>query len=122
MGYLTLKLENGDIVFDLNNRIKMIEEISQNIKVWLETQYESDYRDPYYGFKLQELMESDYDDLPELIKLYTVESLLLHPLVDSVSEIEVERDLAIQRKWNVSVAVVIKDTEEIIELGSVVNV
>jgi len=122
MSYLTIKLEDGDISFDLNNRVQMTEDIAQNIKVWLETQFESDYRDSEYGFKLQEIMQSDFDDLEELIKLYTVEALLAHPLVDSVVEIEVERDPVIQRKWNVATTVKIIDTEEMITLGSDVNV
>lgn len=117
MSYLTLKVENGDLYMNQDNQLVLIrdnEGLSQQYQILLETQFESDYRDPYYGFKLQELMNSDYDDRETLLRLYIIEVLSQHSRTKEVSSIEIEK--LEDRRYSARINILINDTEENISL------
>ena len=115
---LTFKLEGGDIVFNQDNRLQMTEEIAQSFKVLLETQFESDFRDPNYGCKLQELMQSQYTEIEELIQLYIVEALIQHPSTDTVTSVVVTKTA--DRSYSVDVTVLLKDINQTITISGVI--
>ena len=112
----TLYIENGDIVFDDDKRVKLETYIGQNYKIWLETQYESDYRDPTYGFKLHELMQMDREDIPQFLVMYAYECLLAHPFTKRVVDIQVI-DLG-NRRSRIEAKIQIKPEDEIIDIIS----
>ena len=91
MSYLTLKLENSDIVFNKDNQLQLteVDDIAQNYKVFLETQFQSDFRDPTYGFKLNEVLTADVINKIDLLRLYVLEALLLHTRTESVDDISI---------------------------------
>ncbi len=120
---ISLQLENGDIVFNGNNQLILIQDndnLAQQYKILLETQFESDYRDPTYGFRLLELFQVEKQELQELIRLYVIETLLQHPKTSEILEVNVIR--LENRNWNVIAKVKIKPTEEIITVGSELSV
>jgi len=119
MSYYTLKIKDSDISFDQDNRLETINEVSQSFKIYLETQYESDFRDPNYGFKLQELIQSTYSNKEELLRLYVVECLTQHPRTKQITELQIEK--IEDRKYRVNVTIELKSEEEI-EIESVINV
>jgi phage baseplate assembly protein W len=120
---ISLLLENEDIVFNGDNQLVLIKgnnELAQQYKVLLETEFESDFRSPDYGFRLSELFNIESKDLEESIKLFVKETLLQHPKTAEILEITVER--LPNRKWNVNSIVKTKPNEELLNVGSDVNV
>lgn len=114
---LTLKLESADIVFDGNGRLKTTDDIAQSYKVLIETQYESDYRDPTYGFKLQELMQVGIQDQTKLVELYVREVLLQHHFTKQILEITVIKESG--RRFSVITRVELRNEEEVSILSEV---
>ena len=112
----TLKLENDDISFDNNGRLKTTTDIAQPIKIILETQYASDFRDPTYGFKFLELLQTENVDKQQLAELYTAEALTQSERVEKVVEVTSEYDSEIERRLNISVSVQLKGEEGVIVL------
>ena len=106
---LSFKIENGDLVFDQDMVLQMTEDIAQSYTVLFGTQYESDFRDYEYGFKLQELIQDDYDNKDELLKLYAIETAMQHPYTDKVMEITVT-DIG-NRKRNVEMIILLMKEE-----------
>jgi hypothetical protein len=120
---ISLQLENDDIVFNGDQQLILIEgndELAQQYKVLLETVFESDFRDPTYGFRLMELFNIESKDLEESIRLFTRETLLQHPKTSEILEINVINEG--NRRWNVNSIIKIKPNEEILNIGSDVNV
>lgn len=120
---ISLQLENEDIVFNGDNQLVLItgnEELAQQYKVLLETEFESDFRSPDYGFRLSELFNIESKDIEESIRLFTRETLLQHPKTAEILEIIVER--LPNRLWNVNSIIKIKPNEEVLNIGSEVNV
>lgn len=114
MSYLTLKIENSDILFNKDNQLQLteIDDIAQNYKIFLETQYESDFRDPTYGFKLNELLTLNLTNKEETLKLFVIEALLLHPRTKTVDSVEI---LNIENgKYYVQVYITLLSEQEII--------
>lgn len=120
MSYLTLRIVDGDIVFDSNMTLQTTEDIAQSFKVLLETQFESDFRNTNYGCRIQELMQNDYDDTEQLISLYVTETIYQHPLTDQIESIEVINYE--DRKYRVNVTIKLKNLDETIEVTSAINV
>jgi phage baseplate assembly protein W len=117
MIYETIQLDGSDILIDKDGKLILTlpTDLSQNYKVWLETQFESDFRDPNYGFKLTDLFNSNYDNIDELVEFYTIEALLQHPRTKYVDTITVTK-LA-QGKYSIAARIVVTETEETIEVS-----
>lgn len=120
---ISLLLTSGDIVFNGDNQLVLVQnfdELAQQYKILLETEFESDYRSPDYGFRLNQLFQIESKDLEEAIRLFTREALLQHPKTSEIIEINVER--ADNRVWKVNSTIKIKPEEIILNIGSNVNV
>jgi len=124
MSYLTLKIEDGDLLLNSDNQLVLTDDVAQEYKVLIETQFESDYRDGNYGFKLYELMESEYDDKLQLIRLYVVECIFQHSRTESITELTIEKieeeNVRDSRKYLVNVTVKLK-SETTISVGATIN-
>lgn len=115
MSYITLELENEDVKFNNDSQFVLTDEqkgLEQNYQVWLETQYASDYRDDEYGFKLEELIATDYDDKVSLLELFIKESLSSHPRTERVEEVIIEK--IEDRRYKATIKVVLNNTEDVI--------
>jgi len=120
MSYFTLKIENSDIVLDTNMRLETTEDISQSYKILLETQFESDSRDPNYGLCLQELFQTKYDNVSDLIELYVKETLMQHSMTNRIMSVSVSKfDI---KKYRCDVKVLLKNNEELTIEGVSINV
>jgi len=121
MSYLTLLVEDGDIVMNSDGQLVMVEELAQEYKVLLETQYNSDYRDGEYGFRKYELIGADYDgDKEQLLRLYLTECIFQHERTESIEEIIITKTS--DREFLAEISIKIKDTEELITVGANIGV
>jgi len=126
MGYLTLLIEDGDLKLNNDSQLVLLDDITQSYKVLIATQFESDYRDPTYGFKLYELIGSDYDDKITLIRLFVVECIYQHMMTESITKLDIEEiketELYLQgRRYSINIAVKLKNIEKTIEFGVEIN-
>ena len=119
MSYFTLELENGDIVFDPNNRLQTIEDIAQSYKVLFETQLESDFRDTSYGLDIQGIVQSDYARKEDLIEMYVKTTAFQHPMTKQIVSIDVTKQ---DRKAIVNITILLKTEEELQITGVQINV
>jgi len=89
MSYEDIQIEESDIKISADGDLVFIdkEDVTQSYLIWINTQYESDFRDPQYGFKLQELLQSNDPDKVELLEMYASEVLAQHPRTKSIDEI-----------------------------------
>jgi len=122
MSFLALKIDDEDISFDSDGRLETTEEKAQSYAVHLGTQFGSDFRDPTYGFKIDEIFQAEREEgitTEDLLRLYATESILGHRLTKNIIELSV--DEVSTRRFRVYVRVEIKPDDEVLAFESVIG-
>jgi phage baseplate assembly protein W len=112
LSYEDIQIEESDIKISADGNLVFIdkEDVTQSYLIWINTQYQSDFRDPQYGFKLQELLQSNDPDKIELLEMYASEVLYQHPRTESIDELIVTNEG--NGKYRVSAKITLTYTEE----------
>lgn len=117
----TFKIENGDLVFDAQNNLIMVEdeeEQAQAIERILTTNINEWFLNLDHGLDYQAIQGKGKDK--ESIKLAIIEAIMQEDRVDTVKEIDVEIDKFRHIKVNAEVRIKSGDTldlSEVIDIG-----